>query len=146
MEFNKEVLDILEEIKSNPLPEMTRNFAMTKALEFYNQKKFFEAHEIWEFQWKKESGDIKIFIQALIQISVSMNKLFVKPNKIGALSLIEKAIQKLEQLIVSKTIPEKVKYKLKLLLLSSNEIRDKIQSEKLEINPPNLAIDWEEIN
>lgn len=95
MKFDPEVTPICEFINSNPFPEETREYAFTEAIRFYNMKKYFEAHEIFEFQWKKEKGNIKIFLQALIQISVSMNKVFVNVNRRGALSQASLALEKL---------------------------------------------------
>jgi uncharacterized protein len=98
LKFDPEVNSICEFIQLNPIPEATRDYAFTHAIEFYNREKFFEAHEIFEFQWKKEKGYAKLFLQSLIQISISMNKVFVNINKKGALSQATLALDKLIRL------------------------------------------------
>lgn len=96
MKFDPEVNPILEKISSIVSADETRDFAFEKGAEFYAKQKFFEAHEIFEFQWRKESGNMKLFQQALIQIAISMNKVFVNINLVGAKSQAEKAKSKLE--------------------------------------------------
>ncbi len=98
MKFDPEVNPILEKISSIVSADETRDFAFEKGVEFYSKQKFFEAHEIFEFQWRKESGNMKLFQQALIQIAISMNKVFVNINLVGAKSQAEKAKSKLESL------------------------------------------------
>jgi predicted metal-dependent hydrolase len=95
LKFDPEVTPICEYINSNPFPEETREYAFTEAIRFYKNIKYFEAHEIFEFQWKKEKGNSKIFLQALIQICVSMNKVFVNVNIRGAISQASLALEKL---------------------------------------------------
>lgn len=93
MKFDIEVNPILEFISNHPKALDTREYAFSQAIDFYNRKKYFEAHEILEFQWKKEQGNQKIFLQALIQISVAMNKVFVNVNLVGALSQARLALE-----------------------------------------------------
>ncbi len=99
MKFDPEVNPILEKISSTTSPEETRDFAFEQGILFYKRKKFFETHEIFEFQWKKEKDEFKLFLQALIQISIAMNKIFVNPNLVGAKSQSEKAVSKLKDLL-----------------------------------------------
>jgi uncharacterized protein len=98
MKFDPRVNKILETISSNSEPEPTRDYSLSKGLEFYNNGEYFEAHEIWEFQWKKEKGSLKLLLQAWIQIAVSLHKIKNKPNKVGAKSQAEKALTKLQTL------------------------------------------------
>ncbi|MCE9499472.1 MAG: DUF309 domain-containing protein [Leptospira sp.] len=104
MKFDPEVFLVLETITGSKDPESTRDYAFLKAIEFYRRGKFFEAHEVFEFQWKKESGPMRVYIQALIQISVMMNKIYVIPNSFGARSLGGKALCKLNDLLDSDSL------------------------------------------
>lgn len=124
MKFDAEVALILNKIQSQNDPEPTREYAFTHAITFYNRNQYFEAHEIFEFQWKKEKGHQKIYIQALIQICISMNKVFIKVNHVGALSQAKLAREKL------------------LLLLENNytiEIHNYLQDLVVSLNK---WIDW----
>jgi hypothetical protein len=130
MKFDPEVTPILEYLQSIKNPDSTRDFAFQKGVEFYKRAKFFEAHEIFEFQWKKEEGELKLFQQALIQICIAMNKIFVNVNHIGAESQLIKAKDKLESLLNKNFFTEKgklftldllVNIHLCLKILSSNE-------------------------
>ena len=130
MKFDPEVTPILEYLQSIKDPDLTRDFAFEKGVEFYSRSKFFEAHEIFEFQWKKEIGELKLFQQALIQICIAMNKIFVNINHIGAESQLIKAKDKLESLLNKNFFSKKGKeFTLEILanidsclkILSSNE-------------------------
>lgn len=99
MKFDPEISYILDTISSELSQEKSREYSFLNAISYYKQRKFFEAHEIFEFQWKKEEGAMKLFIQALIQVSVAMNKIHVKPNLIGAKSQLEKAMEKIDKLL-----------------------------------------------
>lgn len=59
--------------------------------------KYFEAHDCWEEAWQEETGTGKMFLQALIQISVALYHAS-SDNFSGAVSLLEKAGSKLNQL------------------------------------------------
>ena len=91
MKFDPDVYPILEKISKHSTPED------------------FEAHEVWEFQWKKETGDCKLFIQSLIQISVAMNKIYVNVNLVGALSQTNLALEKLKLLEENISLPSNAK-------------------------------------
>ncbi len=106
MKFDPEVNPILEHIQNNPVTAETREYAFSHAIDFYNGRKYFEAHEVFEFQWRKEEGDLKIFIQALIQICVTMHKIFVNVNKRGALSQATLALDKLGKLYLKDNLRE----------------------------------------
>jgi hypothetical protein len=116
LKFDPEVEPILEHIRKSFDVAETREYAFTHAINFYNRKKYFEAHEVFEFQWKKETGSQKIFIQALIQISVAMNKLFVNLNLKGAFSQTKLALEKLQYIHTTHSLSEeKSAYVLSLI-------------------------------
>lgn len=143
LKFDPEVTPICQLISSKPSPGETREYAFTEAIRFYKNKKYFEAHEIFEFQWKKEKGNAKIFLQALIQICVSMNKVFVNINRRGALSQASLAFEKLKVIknssdffFVNPTIIDSLLENLeKLIYILQNELETK------DYLPPNLKLD-----
>jgi len=64
-------------------------------LELFNEKKFYEAHEIWEDLWTEYRQADDKFIQALIQLSVGYFHIS-NINKRGAVSLFNKSLSKFQ--------------------------------------------------
>ena len=62
-------------------------------LQAYEEKDFFEAHELWEELWSEYYLDDKTFIQGLIQLAVSFVHLG-NGNLKGAKSLLKKSTDK----------------------------------------------------
>ena len=62
-------------------------------LQAYEEKDFFEAHEMWEELWSEYYLDDKTFIQGLIQLAVSFVHLG-NGNLKGAKSLLKKSTDK----------------------------------------------------
>ena len=66
-------------------------------IRFFNERKYWEAHEVWEIYWRRLSaGTEKTFLQGLIQAASSMFKLSSKPNSAGSRSLAQKALLRLQ--------------------------------------------------
>src|SRR5262245_1848115 len=63
---------------------------------FFNAGQFFEAHETWEEMWREQEGDLRLFLQGLIQAAVGLHHLSHR-NLIGARGQLRKAIVKLDQ-------------------------------------------------
>ena len=64
-------------------------------IDLYNQKQFYEAHEIWEELWTEYRQVDDKFIQALIQLSVGYFHI-LNINKKGAISLFNKSLSKFQ--------------------------------------------------
>jgi predicted metal-dependent hydrolase len=62
----------------------------------YRNQEFFEAHEHWEDVWNQLADPEKLFLQALIQVTVAMHH-SQNSNRAGAFSLLQRALRKLEQ-------------------------------------------------
>ena len=62
-------------------------------LQAYEEKDFFEAHELWEELWSEYYLDDKTFIQGLIQLAISFVHLG-NGNLNGAKSLMKKSADK----------------------------------------------------
>ena len=77
-----------------PLDWSTGGLAV--GLACYRNQEFFEAHEHWEDVWNNLTGLEKIFLQALIQVTVAMHH-YQQRNLPGAQSLLRRALQKLER-------------------------------------------------
>lgn len=61
--------------------------------DFFNDEKFFEAHEAWEELWHVEQGRDRTFVQGLIQVAGHFVHI-KKGNWSGALSLADSALTK----------------------------------------------------
>ena len=70
-----------------------RTTALRKGALLFNHHLFFEVHEILEEQWKRESGEIRTFLQGLIQIAVAFHHLR-NNNFRGATALLHDGLAK----------------------------------------------------
>ena len=67
-----------------------------KGIIFFNEGKYFDAHEIWEDQWRgMEKSPEKYFIQGLIMIAVALHH-YKRKNYTGTSKLLEKGINLLK--------------------------------------------------
>ena len=69
---------------------------LASGLACYRNQEFFAAHEHWEDVWNNLAGLEKTFLQALIQVTVSMHH-YQQGNRAGAESLLRRALQKLDR-------------------------------------------------
>ena len=68
---------------------------LAEGLRDYNSSRFFAAHEAWESVWLRAPQPEKLFLQALIQVTVAFHPL--QPNNpVGATRLLTAALRKLE--------------------------------------------------
>lgn len=65
-----------------------------KGIEHFNNKEFFECHEVLEELWFKEEGESKLFYQGLIQVAVAFHH-YENENYRGASKLLQSGIAKL---------------------------------------------------
>ena len=61
----------------------------------FNQRRYFDAHEVWEDVWREATGERKRLLQGLIQVAVALHH-FTQKNHRGAASLLARAEAKLE--------------------------------------------------
>jgi len=61
----------------------------------FNEKQFWEAHEVWEAIWLRIAEDSRIFFQGIIQTAAAFHLVFVKKRPGGARRNFEKAEAKL---------------------------------------------------
>lgn len=70
--------------------------ALRRGVNFYNERRFWEAHEIWEMYWRTmKASPEKTFLHGLIQLAGSYHKQFQEHNVKGAFSLQKKALDKI---------------------------------------------------
>jgi uncharacterized protein len=76
-------------------PEVEEGFE--KGIRSFNQGNFFEAHELWEENWKAAEGEARLFFQGIIQAAVALLHA-QRGNYTGAISVYFKSRQNLAQI------------------------------------------------
>ena len=74
---------------------MNEEQAFSLGVRYFNQRRFFEAHDVWEELWMETSGQQRVFYQGLIQTAIAYYHA-ENQNPKGAAHLIHRAIEKLE--------------------------------------------------
>ena len=93
------------------------NTLFQAGLKLFNDKNFYDAHEKWEDLWSDYYLKDRLFIQGLIQLSVSF--VHLKNNNMnGAKSLLNKCKQKFEGFNIQRGID------VKKLLISIDKVQD----------------------
>jgi len=93
------------------------NTLFQAGLKLFNEKNFYDAHEKWEDLWSDYYLKDRLFIQGLIQLSVSF--VHLKNNNMnGAKSLLNKCKQKFEGFDIQRGID------VKKLLISIQKVQD----------------------
>jgi hypothetical protein len=64
----------------------------------FNAGLFWEAHEAWEGGWMEEDGDVRLFLQGLIQVAAGYYKAFVQQQPPGCVTLLGTGLDKLRPL------------------------------------------------
>jgi len=72
----------------------TLDVVLQKSVLLFNHHLFFEVHEVLEPQWMQEQGEIKKFLQGLIQIAVAFYHL-ERGNLVGTRSLLHEGLIKI---------------------------------------------------
>ena len=67
-----------------------------KGIECFNRKEYYDAHEYFEEMWTEYNLNDKLFVQALLQLSVAYFHIS-NSNRNGALGLFKKSISKLDR-------------------------------------------------
>lgn len=67
---------------------------LQKGIDFFNQQRFFDCHEVWEEAWLEAGPEQKTFLQGLIQVAVAMYHLR-RENLAGATRLLSAGMEKL---------------------------------------------------
>ena len=93
------------------------NTLFQAGLKLFNEKNFYDAHEKWEDLWSDYYLKDRLFIQGLIQLSVSF--VHLKNNNMnGAKSLLKKCKQKFERFDIQRGID------VNKLLISIEKVQD----------------------
>lgn len=108
-----------------------------KGVELFNEREFFDCHEVLEDYWKHQSAPEKQLTQGLIQIAVAYYHV-LRGNRVGALKLLERGIPRVEQFLPSRKrlllqdFLENVRHDRDLILQSADNSRLIIPKIKVE--------------
>ena len=72
--------------------------ALSRGIELFNARRFWEAHEAWEEAWLELEGDEKLFVQGLIQVAAGYYKATVQDQPRGCVKLLTAGLEKLAPL------------------------------------------------
>src|SRR5262245_36920948 len=65
-------------------------------INYFNEGRYFEAHEVWEDMWRSARGPLRLFYQGLVQAAVGLHHLN-HGNLNGATAQLKKSLSKLEE-------------------------------------------------
>ena len=65
-----------------------------EGIRLFNERYFFEAHEVLEDLWRLERGEPRLFLQGLIQICAAYHH-FQNGNRAGAVTLLQRGADKM---------------------------------------------------
>ena len=68
--------------------------ALHEGISLFNERQFFEAHEVWEDGWRTADGEARLLLHGLIQIAAGFHKLQCRQPG-GAVALLSKGAEKL---------------------------------------------------
>jgi len=69
---------------------------ITEGVRLFNERHFFEAHEVLEEVWHREHGEPRLFLQGLIQICAGFHH-FQNGNPRGAAELLQRGSEKMRR-------------------------------------------------
>ena len=88
-----------EEIGQTPLKELPMSLEdweeFSRGVSFFNNRKFWHAHEAWEQVWARHTEDERLFFQGLIQLAAAYHHLVTKKSFSGMMNNFDKAYAKL---------------------------------------------------
>lgn len=68
-----------------------------EGIAYFNARRYYDAHEIWEEIWLRSADDTKLFYQMLVQAAVGLHH-YERGNARGGRGLYHRVIAKLERL------------------------------------------------
>src|SRR5712692_5828036 len=70
-------------------------FVFLRAVKLFNEGKFWKSHEVFEDLWRSRDGELKKFVQALVQAAAAFS--YIRLNRFqSTLYLFDKSIEKFE--------------------------------------------------
>jgi uncharacterized protein len=105
--------------------------ALRRGAALFDAARFWEAHEAWEEAWLEEDGEVRQFLQGLIQVAAGYHKATVQLQPNGCVKLLRSGLDKLEPLpaefhgvSLERFIPEVLRTLDEARRWQSGELRD----------------------
>src|SRR5262245_53474801 len=96
-------------------------------INYFNEGRYFEAHEAWEDLWRQTRGPLRLFYQGLVQAAVGCHH-HTQGNVTGAQAQLKKSLTKLEQ------YPDRFcRIHNQKLVLGLRQVLDGMSPERLKI-------------
>ncbi len=73
-----------------------RHDPIQDGIRLFNERYFFEAHEVLEDAWRREHGEPRVFLQGLIQLCAAYHHT-QNDNLVGAVTLLERGAEKIRR-------------------------------------------------
>jgi uncharacterized protein len=74
-------------------PSIAAILAQGQAL--FNERRFWDAHDVWEEAWGFEDGDVRRMFRGLLQVTTGYHKAFVRRLPSGAVALLSAGLESL---------------------------------------------------
>jgi len=82
----------------DPTPLPSTPGALRRGAALFDQGRFWDAHEAWEEAWLEEDGEVRLFLQGLIQVAAGYHKATVQLQPNGCVKLLRSGLVKLAPL------------------------------------------------
>src|SRR2546428_5078514 len=102
---------------------------LAEGINFFNNGRYFEAHETWEDLWRPTRGPLRLFYQGLVQAAVGLHHLG-HGNLNGARAQLMKSLSKLEQ------------YPERFCQMDNRKLVADLQRALEELSPRQITIAW----
>ncbi|HEX9574514.1 MAG TPA: DUF309 domain-containing protein, partial [Myxococcales bacterium] len=66
--------------------------ALRRGAALFDQGRFWDAHEAWEEAWLEEDGEVRLFLQGLIQVAAGYHKATVQLQPNGCVKLLRSGL------------------------------------------------------
>ncbi len=82
----------------DPTPLGSTPDALRRGAALFDAGRFWDAHEAWEEAWLEEDGEVRLFLQGLIQVAAGYHKATVQLQPNGCVKLLRSGLAKLDPL------------------------------------------------
>jgi uncharacterized protein len=77
---------------------VTTQECLRRGAALFDAARFWDAHEAWEEAWLEEEGEVRLFLQGLIQVAAGYHKATVQLQPNGCVKLLQSGLAKLRPL------------------------------------------------
>lgn len=92
--LQREQVDLTPRSAAQPAARTTEA-ALDEAVVLFNAGRYWESHEVLEAAWRSAEGDVRLFLQGLIQAAAAFHKWRVQNNQRGLVRHLRQSLEKL---------------------------------------------------